>query len=259
MVVSEVGVYSVGRMREMRWRQSSPPIEWAIKLTDCPGTRSARTRCISVARSSMEPVLERRRPNESRADRADAPWDTCNHDICAYTPAQDIQHLGPIVQLQLGKNRGATYVESVQTWSALAVAHSPLIPLTMTQHNLVPRRAHGVKQHRTTHKFIYGRVELWTAFGATRLGALTGVVGRLSRERGKREPLGPLHVPANRLHRSRLQSAPRRIVAPSESRPEPSLVLSRRIDGRQQAAVELDEGWRSARRAVHWSAVGAHS
>lgn len=41
-VVSERGVYSSGLMCVMRYRQSSPPIEWARKLTPRPGALSWR-------------------------------------------------------------------------------------------------------------------------------------------------------------------------------------------------------------------------
>jgi hypothetical protein len=57
MVVSESGVCSSGRTLEMRYRQSSPPIECAIRFTPRPCTRAERAWSSSCARSTMDAVL----------------------------------------------------------------------------------------------------------------------------------------------------------------------------------------------------------
>jgi hypothetical protein len=71
MVVSESGVYSSDRILEIRYRQSSPPIECAIKFTPRPYTRAERARSSSCARSTMDAVLlarHQRGRSERRGD-----------------------------------------------------------------------------------------------------------------------------------------------------------------------------------------------
>jgi hypothetical protein len=50
IVVSESGVYSSGRTLEIRYRQSSLPIECAIRCTPRPYTRAGSARSSSCAR-----------------------------------------------------------------------------------------------------------------------------------------------------------------------------------------------------------------
>lgn len=57
--VKLAGVYSLGLICVMSWRQSSPPIEYAIRLTSRCGTFSTRSLCRFSARSTTEPVLKR--------------------------------------------------------------------------------------------------------------------------------------------------------------------------------------------------------
>jgi hypothetical protein len=59
-VVSESGVYSSGRTLLIRYRQSSPPIECAIRFTRWPYTRAERARSSFCARLTMDAVLSAR-------------------------------------------------------------------------------------------------------------------------------------------------------------------------------------------------------
>ena len=56
MVVSDNGVYSSGLRCVIRWRQSSPPIECAIKLIPRPGALACKNLSRRSAREAIEPV-----------------------------------------------------------------------------------------------------------------------------------------------------------------------------------------------------------
>ncbi len=57
-MVNETGVYSVGFRCVMRWRQSKPPIECAIKFIARPEARSRRMVFNCLAREAIDPVLK---------------------------------------------------------------------------------------------------------------------------------------------------------------------------------------------------------
>ena len=55
-MVREAGVYAVGLICEMRYLQSSPPIECARKLIERPDACLDKTSCKLFAREVIDPV-----------------------------------------------------------------------------------------------------------------------------------------------------------------------------------------------------------
>jgi len=85
IVIRDSGAYSLGLICDIRWRQSSPPMECARRLTPRPRTFSWSCMSRVFEREVMEPVLGQLYfSDRGVGGRGKVPWDGGNDHFGAY-------------------------------------------------------------------------------------------------------------------------------------------------------------------------------